>query len=79
MIENEQQYRITRSWVERFRREIAEFDDSPRAGEHPRLVAACRAALESHLSRLLAEIEEYERVGAGSLAVGRGGFAGGAG
>ena len=64
MITNERQYKITRSAAERFRSALAEFNASTadRPGVHPRLVQVERESMESQLSDLDDEIQEYERL-----------------
>jgi len=71
MINNERQYRITKSEVERFRHTLAELESSPQGqeGVHPRLIQAQREALQSQLDDLLHEIAEYETLKAGTVSV----------
>jgi ribosome-binding protein aMBF1 (putative translation factor) len=66
MIKNERQYLITKAQVRKFREAIDAFD-AKTPGAHPLLVKAQRDALESQLSELSAQLEEYEKLRSGKL------------
>ena len=69
MITNERQYRITCTQARRFELALVEFDSTSRDGVHPLLVKAERAALESQLADLSAELEEYERLKSADVSI----------
>ena len=71
MIRNEKQYRITRNKAKSLAGALAEFDAEAQEqlGVHPRLVQAEREAMESQLSDLKEELEEYERLKSADLSV----------
>jgi ribosome-binding protein aMBF1 (putative translation factor) len=60
MIKNERQYRITKREAERFEQTLERFSAERHKGIHPKLVKAQRAAIESQIASLRAEISEYE-------------------
>ena len=75
MITNERQYRITRKKAREFARTIEEFDtgSQDRADVHPKLVQAEREAMESQLTDLREELEEYDNLrsaGASAISIG---------
>ena len=71
MINNERQYRITKTEAERFKRTLAELEakGDAREGIHPRLAQAERDALQSQLDDLSREMTEYEALKSGSIKV----------
>lgn len=71
MINNERQYRITKTEAERFKRALAELEakGDAREGIHPRLAQAERDALQSQLDDLSHEMTEYEALKSGSIKV----------
>ena len=58
MIENEHQYKISKTWLIRFQEALAETEE--RAREDSLLMKAQLRALESQIENLQAEIAEYE-------------------
>jgi ribosome-binding protein aMBF1 (putative translation factor) len=65
MIKNERQYRISKAQVAKFREALAALTRTRLGRVHPALVKAQREAVESQLEDLLAEVREYEGIGAG--------------
>ena len=70
MIKNERQYRITRAQANRFSEALHRLDaDAADQSEfHPRLLTVQKEALQSQLSDLEADIQEYETLKAGNFA-----------
>lgn len=66
MIKNERQYRITRAQADKFAEAISRVEKAP-SSANPLIVKASRAALESQLADLHADIEEYERLRSGNV------------
>ena len=68
MITNERQYRISRSWLERFEqaRTSAEQDA---AGLHPRAKQALRDQYDSQIEELRADLADYEALRRGQVTV----------
>ena len=63
MITNERQYRITRSWVQKFQEAVRVHADMPVPDDvDPRLFQLEREALEGQLATLQEELAEYERL-----------------
>ncbi|NEQ81109.1 MAG: helix-turn-helix transcriptional regulator [Moorea sp. SIO2I5] len=71
MIKNERQYRITQAQAKKFEEALAQFDKNldKREEVHPLLWKAQRDALQSQLSELCEEIEEYEALKSGQYKV----------
>ncbi|BAT56600.1 hypothetical protein NOS3756_56120 (plasmid) [Nostoc sp. NIES-3756] len=71
MIKNERQYRVTQTQARKFEEALARFDQNleNREGVHPLLWKAQRDALQSQLSELCEEIEEYEALKSGKYKV----------
>ena len=71
MITNERQYRITRKKALNFARAIEEFDPKSdgRTDVHARLLQAEREAMESQLTDLREELEDYEQLKSADLSV----------
>jgi transcriptional regulator with XRE-family HTH domain len=68
MIANERQYRITKNTAERFREALSELAKQNGLSQiHPKLLKAQRDAIQSQLDDLLAEVNAYEQLKAGSL------------
>ena len=68
MITNERQYRITRSWVQKFQEAIRAHADTTVPGDvDPRLFQVEREALEGQLATLQEELAEYERLKSAGL------------
>jgi hypothetical protein len=61
MIGNEQQYRVTQDQIGKFELAIEEFDVEKECGVHPLLRKAQKNAMQSQLSSLRDEVEEYDR------------------
>ena len=70
MIKNERQYRITKAQAERFSKALRNLDASgtDRSEAPSRLLTVQKEALESQLSDLEADIQEYETLKAGNFA-----------
>ena len=66
MIKNERQYRITKAQANKFAEAIGRVEKAP-SSANPLMVTASRAALESQLADLHADIEEYERLRSGNV------------
>ncbi len=62
MIENERQYRTTKTWIEEFTQTLGRLDARPEEGAplHPLLRKAERDGLESQIENLQREVQEYE-------------------
>jgi transcriptional regulator with XRE-family HTH domain/Zn-dependent peptidase ImmA (M78 family) len=71
MIKNERQYRVTQAQLKKIEQALAKFTDSSHKSEdvHPLLWKAQQDALQSQLSELREEIEEYEALRAGQREV----------
>ena len=71
MIKNERQYRITRAQANRFSEALRSFETEAvhQSAVHPRLLSVQKEALQSQLSDLRAEIQEYETLKAGNFAL----------
>ena len=71
MIKNERQYRITRAQADRFSEALRSFETEAvhQSAVHPRLLSVQKEALQSQLSDLRAEIQEYETLKAGNFAL----------
>ena len=71
MIKNERQYLITQAQAKKFEEALAQFDKNldKREKVHPLLWKAQRDALQSQLSELREELEEYEALKSGQQAV----------
>lgn len=71
MIKNERQYRVTQTQAKKFEQALAQFDKNldKREEVHPLLWKAQRDALQSQLSDLREELEEYEALKSGKRAV----------
>ena len=69
MIKNERQYRITRAQADRFSEALRSLDTEAvhQSALHPRLLSVQKAALQSQLSDLRAEIQEYETLKTGNF------------
>ena len=70
MIKNERQYRITRTWADRFSQALLELKSAKDAGQlevHPLLLQAQQDAMRSQLADLEAELREYEALKAGDF------------
>jgi ribosome-binding protein aMBF1 (putative translation factor) len=67
MIKNERQYRITKSWVQKFTQTLARLDAHPEesAALHPLLQKAERDGLKSQIETLQQEVAEYEALANG--------------
>ena len=59
MIENEQQYRITKDWIERFRESLGQLEEG-RERRHPLLHKALHDSYESQIRDLCDQLVEYE-------------------
>ena len=70
MIKNERQYRITRAQVIRFSEALRRLnaDAADQSEVHPRLLTVQKEALQSQLSELEADIQEYETLKTGDFA-----------
>ena len=68
MITNERQYRITRSWLERFEQARAGVEDQA-TDLHPRARQALRDQYDSQVEELRAQLAEYEALRDGQVAV----------
>lgn len=66
MIKNERQYRITKAQADKFAEAISRVEKTP-SSANPLIVKASRAALESQLADLTADIEEYELLRSGKV------------
>lgn len=66
MIKNERQYRITKAQADKFADAIRRVEKTP-SSANPLVIKASREALESQLTDLHAEIEEYERLLTGDI------------
>ena len=66
MIKNERQYRITKAQADKFTEAISRVEHAP-SSANPLIVKASRAALESQLADLHADIEEYEQLRSGNV------------
>ena len=60
MITNDKQYKVTKEQVEKFQREIDNFNAQEKAGVNPILIRSEESALESQKQTLLQEIQDYE-------------------
>jgi transcriptional regulator with XRE-family HTH domain len=71
MIKNEQQYLVTKKQVAQFERALRDLDQQDLILEkvHPLLVQAQGEAIQSQLVDLKAQLEEYERLKTGDIAV----------
>ncbi|MGH2544765.1 MAG: hypothetical protein ACRDIB_18390, partial [Ardenticatenaceae bacterium] len=71
MIKNDRQYRITRAQAVKFEEALQQLEAAPADQDelHPLLRTAQREALESQLADLVAQLEEYEALQAGSQVV----------
>ena len=70
MIKNERQYRITRTWADRFSQDLVELKNAKDAGQlevHPLLLQAQQDALQSQLADLEVELREYETLKSGDF------------
>ena len=68
MITNERQYRITRSWLERFEQARAGVEqEAPEL--HPRARQALRDQYDSQIEELRAQLADYEALRGGQVAV----------
>ena len=67
MIKNERQYRITKSWVQKFTQTLTHLDAHPEESSHlhPLLRKAERDGVASQLETLQGELREYEALRAG--------------
>ena len=61
MIKNERQYRITKAQADKFAEAISRVERAP-SSANPLIVKASRAALESQIADLHADLEDYERL-----------------
>ncbi len=61
MIKEEQQYQITKSRAEQFRKALAELEQAPDASHHPIQVKAHKDSVASQLAELEQQIAEYEK------------------
>lgn len=68
MITNERQYRITKSWLERFERARDGVEEA-RDGLQPRARQALRDQYESQIEELRSQLAEYEALRRGQVAV----------
>lgn len=71
MIKNERQYRITKAQIEKFSNALAQLSASSQQDQsvHPILRKAERESLESQLTELRVQVEEYEALKEGQQAV----------
>lgn len=71
MIKNERQYRVTQAQAKKFEEALAQFEGNldKREEVHPLLWQAQRDALQSQLSELCEEIEEYKALKSGQYKV----------
>ncbi len=69
MITNERQYRITKKKADKFVEALEEFDkkESERMDVPPKLIRAERQAMETQLTALRREVEEYEQIRDGGV------------
>jgi ribosome-binding protein aMBF1 (putative translation factor) len=68
VITNERQYRITRSWLERFKQARAGAEEQG-SNLHPRAQQAVRDQYDSQIEELRAELDEYEALRGGRVTV----------
>ena len=68
MITNERQYRISKSWLERFTQARAGVEEQ-RDSLHPRAQQALRDQYESQLEELRADLADYESLRRGEVTV----------
>jgi ribosome-binding protein aMBF1 (putative translation factor) len=68
MITNERQYRITQSWLERFRQARTGVE-AARVELHPRARQAFRDAYESQIEELIEQLAEYDALRGGQVRV----------
>lgn len=68
MITNERQYRISRSWLERFERARASADQDA-DNLHPRARQALRDQSDSQIEELRADLADYEALRRGQVTV----------
>ena len=68
MITNERQYRITKSWLERFRQARASVEEQG-AELHPRARQAFRDQYDSQIEELDEQLTEYEALRCGKIRV----------
>jgi ribosome-binding protein aMBF1 (putative translation factor) len=68
VITNERQYRITKSWLERFQQGRAGVEDQG-ANLHPRGRQAFRDQYDSQIEELQAQLAEYEALRSGKVRV----------
>lgn len=68
MIANERQYRITKSWLERFEQSRTDADEQG-ASLHPRARQALRDQYDSQIEELRSELADYEALRQGQIAV----------
>lgn len=68
MITNERQYRITKSWLERFGQARAGVDEQG-GSLHPRALQALRDQYDSQIYELRQELAEYEALRRGDVVV----------
>lgn len=62
MIKNEQQYHITKEWLQKFKRSVAEIDGNEDLKADPTRWQLYRDAYQSQVDEFTEEIEEYERI-----------------
>ena len=66
MIKNERQYLITKTQAKKFKEAIVAFDNE-KTDSHPLLRKAQREAIESQLTELKRQLEEYDQLRSGRL------------
>lgn len=71
MIKNERQYRITKAQIDKFSRALEELAEQSQSNQkvHPILQKAQADALQSQLTDLRKQLEEYEALKSGQQAV----------
>lgn len=71
MITNDRQYKITKSQIDNFQQSLAELDFSANTAKdiHPQLFEIQKTAIESQLSELIKEVQEYENLKEGRIAI----------
>jgi DNA-binding Xre family transcriptional regulator len=66
MVKNQRQYLITKAQTKKFKEAIEAFDNKT-TDTHPLLVKAQREALQSQLSELKWQLDEYDKLRSGKL------------
>ncbi len=69
MIKNEKQYKIAKSWLRKFEEGREKVDRLPAKQEQPWLRQAQRGSLDAQIRQLKEELEEYEALKTGKIAV----------